>query len=65
MSYRLPIIKIISDITNIITAVMLNVLSTLETMFFIPKIALHFGRLCKPTTSANDEVVLVVLKPVE
>ena len=37
MSYRLPIIKIISDITNIITAVMLNVLSTLGTMFFIPK----------------------------
>ena len=37
MSYRLPIIKIICDITNIIAAVMLNVFSTLGTMLFIPK----------------------------
>ena len=37
MSYRLLIITTMSDITNIITAVMLNAFSLFGTMLFIPK----------------------------
>ena len=37
MSYRLPTFKIISYMTNIITAVVLNVFSYLRTTFFVLK----------------------------
>ena len=35
LSYRVPIFKIISGMTNVTTAVMLNVFSLSRTMFFI------------------------------
>ena len=35
MSYRLPKLKIISGMTNIITAVILNVFSMPRTMFYV------------------------------
>ena len=35
MSYRLPQLKLISSMTNIITAVMMNVFSVPRTMFYV------------------------------
>ena len=42
LSYRLPIFKIISDMTNIIFAVMLNVFSVSRIMFFDMMLNLDF-----------------------
>ena len=62
MSYRLPTLKIISGVTNIITAVVLNLFSYLRTMFFVSK---HFWasvfsksrRLCSAVTYVNDDIM--------
>ena len=48
--------------TNIITAVVLNVLSHLRTMFFVSKrfwtpVFSKSRRLCKPVTFANDDIM--------
>ena len=40
MSYRIPILKIISGITNIIIEILLNVISMPRNMFFVTR---HYG----------------------
>ena len=58
MSYRLPKLKIISGMTNIITAVILNVFSMPRTMFYVViKKRVFEGRLCRPTTFGNDDIM--------
>ena len=62
LSYRLPIFKIISCMTNITTAVMLITFSMPRTTFFESK---HFWssvfskirRLCGPVTFVNDDIM--------
>ena len=58
MSYRLPKLKIICGMTNIITAVMLNVFSMPRTMFYVViKKRVFKGRLCRPITCGNDDIM--------
>ena len=61
MSYRLPYSKLVSGMTNIITAVMLNhfSMSTVGTSILgVENLGPRFWRLCGPTTTfANDDIM--------
>ena len=58
MSYRLPKLKMICTMTDIITAVMLNVFFVPRTMFYVViKKRCFKGRLCRPITFANDDIM--------
>ena len=58
MSYRLPKLKIISWMTNIITAVMLIVFSMPRTMFYVViKKWVFEGQLCRLITFGNDNIM--------
>ena len=55
---RLQLLKKISGMTNMTTAVMLNDFSTSEVMFFEVKKMTFFKLLfCKPTTLPNDDIM--------
>ena len=58
LSYRLPKINIIIDMTDIRTSVMLNIVSMPRTMFYVPIGEwVSEGRLCGPITFANDDIM--------
>ena len=58
MSYRLPKLKIISEMTNIITAIILNVFSMPRIMFYVViKKRVFESRLCRPITFGNDVIM--------
>ena len=58
MRYRLLKLKIISGMTNIVTAVMLNVFSMPRIMFYVViKKRVFEGQLCRPTTFGNDDIM--------
>ena len=58
VSYRLPTLKTINSMTNIITAVMSNVFSMPTTIFFLSiNYCFFFNSLCRPITFANDNII--------